>query len=287
MYALVVIAVLGLLDTGHAAQVALLAAATYMMTVLNSRHSLIRVFSRLVSSAFLALTLTMPSLLDSLWGGVSCLLFVTALVVLFGSYQNHHATGTTFLVFACLGVISLDFIQVAVYVPVLWLMMFTHLQAGSPKVLVASLLGLLLPYWFWFCYSLYDGNPMAIVDHVAVIAQTGNVAEGLFATKLLLPLLLIATLGTAGCVHFISESHADSIKTRMFYNTLMTLFVFTLLLIVLQPQHSDRLMRLLLVCAAPLVAHLFTFANSWMANIAFVGTIAATLTLTILNGWIF
>ena len=146
---------LGLINLEHWGQLLLLAASTFLMTVMNNRNSLIRVFSRLVSSAFLVLSIMIPSLMESLDGCLVQQLFSITRLLLFSAYQDHHAMGTIFFAFICLGLISLKFIQIAFFLPVVWIMLFTILQAGSLRVFIASLLGLLLPYWFWLAYCLH------------------------------------------------------------------------------------------------------------------------------------
>lgn len=279
--------VMGLFDIDHWMQMLLFGVSTFLMVVLNNSNSLIRVFSRMVSCSFMVLSLMIPSLFDSLEGGISQVMCIIALLFFLDSYQDRRSMGKIFFAFSCLGVVSTQFFQVLFFLPFIWFLLFTSLQSGSLKVIVASILGILAPYWFWLCWCLHNGCHTCILDHVMTVTDFGPIAEGLFTPQLIIPILLIATLGIAGTVHFLANSFADNIKTRMFYNVFIMLFFATLIFIVLQPQHSDYLLRILIICASPLVAHFFTFTNTWLTNLSFYAVLVTTIVITVLNTWIF
>lgn len=279
--------VCGAITPSHWIQLALLGISTSFMVMLNNSNSLIRVFSRLVSCSFLTLIIMLPSLLDSLSGCVVQLLFILMLLFLFKAYQDRQSMGIVFYAFVCIGGISTQFIQILFFIPFIWIMLFTSLQAGSARVLVASLLGLLLPYWFWACYSIYNESYGLIIDHVLSIASIDYSFEILLQPARLLTLILTTTLGVTGVVYFFSAGYKNNIHTRMLYNVLITLFLVSIIFIILQPQHSDYLIRIAIICASPLIAHFFTFTNTWLTNIAFYGTMIAIFSITILNTWIF
>lgn len=287
VYAVVMLLISGLELQSHWIQILMLGVSTYLMVTLNNSNALIRVFSRLVSCSFLAFTLMVPKLQESISGGVVQLLFIIMLLLLFKAYQDRRAVGTIFYAFLCIGGISTQFIQILFFVPFIWILMFTSLQMGSLKVLVASIFGLILPYWFWTAYCFYEGYPEVVLNHILSIAEFGPLTEGLFTPTLFIPLLLVTIIGIIGTFHFLSVSFSDNIKTRMFYNVIMTLFLCSLVFIILQPQHEDILLRLLIITVAPLAAHFFTFTNSWLTNMSFYGVLVAILTITVLNTWFF
>lgn len=286
IYAVTVLLISGFLSKEHWIQIILLALSTLLMVALNNKNSLIRGFCRLVSCSFLAFTLMIPQLMESISGGIVQVLFITTLLLLFSAYQDRWAMGTILYAFICIGLISTQFIQIIFFLPLLWITMFTNLQEGSLRTLVASLLGFILPYWFWGTYSLLNGTYDVLICHVTGITAFDPLFEGLVTPTLLVPIIFITLLGIAGIAHFLRYSYADSIKTRMFFNVLMLLFFSSIIFLVLQPQHSDFLVRIAIICVAPFVAHFFTFTNSWMTNILFYVALAVTLTLTILNTWI-
>lgn len=120
-------------------------------------------------------------------------------------------------------------------------------------------------------------------ETIAVFGQVGNVASlGLNRVAMLCWVVLLAL---TGAVHFLRYSYQDKIRTRMEYEAFMlTVFVITLFL-VLQPQHFDTLMRLLMVVTAPLVGHFIALTHSKLSNISFLFMVLATLLLTAFNLW--
>ena len=103
--------------------------------------------------------------------------FTAAIVLLFQVYQQPYATGRTFFSFLFIGVASLVFVQSLCYVPVLWLLMSTQLQALSWRTWLASLLGLAAPYWFmalWLMVPVAQPEDWAIdlsplAEHLAAL----------------------------------------------------------------------------------------------------------------------
>lgn len=286
IYGVIVAMAIGALSQGLWVQSASLAVATVCMVVLNNSNSLIRIYSRLVSCSFLVLSLAASFLLPSITGGVEQILFILALQFLFKSYQKRQEPASFYCAFVCLGCISVTCIHVLYYVPILLLSSFTSLQAGSPRNLGAALLGLLTPYWVLLPYALFNDSCSIMLHHFCELIVFQPVAVGLFESHLFVTLLFIGILGITGCVHYMRYSFEDSIRTRMFYNMLMLVFLFTLVFIILQPQQYDLLLRVLIISASPLIAQYFVFTRSRISNITFIVSCILTLALTAYNAWI-
>jgi len=287
VYAILMLIISGAVTTQHILSLSLLGISTLLMVILNNSNALIRVFSRLVSCSFLFLSVMIPALLDSVRGCVVQTLFILMLLILFKAYQDRQSMEKIFFAFVCIGVISTQFIQILFFVPFLWLLIFTSLQAGSLRVLVASILGLILPYWFWGCYSFYDESYGLILDHILTITDFHYNPEDFSQPTTIISLGFILVTGIFGLLHYITSAYADNIKTRMLYNVIMTMFITSVVFLILQPQHSDYLLRIAIICISPLIAHFFTFTNTRLTNFAFIGTIIAILAITIINTWIF
>jgi hypothetical protein len=61
--------------------------------------------------------------------------------------------------------------------------------------------------------------------------------------------------------------------------------LLVMVFIALQPQHFDPLIRIVIICASPLVAHLLTLTSSRITNIAFFVILAVCLLITGINLW--
>jgi len=271
-------------------QLACFVATVYLMVELSNHNALLRVRSRMVTSTFIVLSSTAPFLLPQMVGGVVQLCFVVAFLLLFQTYQNPQSPGTVFYAFVSLGLASLTYVYTLWYVPVLWLLMGTQLQALSWRSVAASLLGLSAPYWFVFVWLLMPfGRTEAWQPDLSPLgrhfASLSNLAPSAAAFSLGHALSLVFTLlmAVVGMVHFWQYSFEDKVRIRLLYGFFTSMTMVTLFFGLLQPQHADVLMRILFVCASPLIAHVLTFTSSRLSNILFFVALAAAFVLVVFN----
>lgn len=285
-YTLLICIISGLFVEGIWVQLALTAVATLLMVELNNRNSLIRIYSRMVSCSFLVLTMMTPHKIESTDGCIVSVCFVAFYLALFHAYQDKKATGYVLWAFAAIGVASIVWIQILLFIPVLWVLTATNILAMSLRTFVASILGVIMPYWFLSAYYIYIGDIMPIVDHIATIANF----EPLFIYKNcsindFLPLCFIILLAITGSIHFLRTSYKDKIRTRMIYEMFITMTVATIVLIILQPQHANIATHMLIISTAPLIGHFLALTSTKITNIASLTFMAIALVITALNLW--
>ena len=287
LYALLVWLLAGLLRYWWWPQLACFILSAYLMVELNNANSLLRVRSRMVSGVFIGLSCAMSFLFGSLSGALVQLFFIASLLLLFSLYQSPQFLGRIFYAFLLLGLSSLLSVYMLLLVPLLWLLMATHLQSMSWRGLFASLIGLVTPYWFvslWFIlqrdFTLPAAHFASLVAFVPPPDAYAAVLVGPSALGQLLAYVLTAVLTVVGVVHFWRQSIDEKIRTRLLYGLFAWLTAALLLLVALQPQLYDPLMRVALVCVSPLVAHFMTLSSSRLTNIAFFVILAATLAVT-------
>ena len=268
-------------------QLILLAVSTLLMMEFNNANALIRIYSRMVSCSFLALSVIDSTLLSSIKGGAFQLFFILFLLFLFRAYQDKKAHGYIYYAFLSLSISSLCFVQVLFIVPFLWVLLFTNVLAGSIKNLSASILGLLTPYWLALGYSLYSNNIDPLFNHFSVLSQFEEPFNmALLSNNSLLILSFLSLLSLTGIIHFLRNSFLDKIKTRMIYEALIALNIIIFVLIVLQPQHYSYLIRLFIITVSPLIAHFVALTRTKITNIAFIVFSLITLIITIYSLWI-
>lgn len=268
-------------------QLILLAVSTLLMMEFNNANALIRIYSRMVSCSFLALSVIDSTLLSSIKGGVFQLFFILFLLFLFRAYQDKKAHGYIYYAFLSLSISSLCFVQVLFLVPFLWVLLFTNVLAGSIKNLSASILGLLTPYWLALGYSLYSNNIGPLFNHFAVLSQFEEPFNmALLSNNSLLILSFLSLLSLTGIIHFLRNSFLDKIKTRMIYEALIALNIIIFVFIVLQPQHYSYLIRLFIITVSPLIAHFVALTRTKITNITFIVFSLITLIITIYSLWI-
>ena len=171
------------------------------------------------------------------------------------------------------------FIQVLFFIPFLWLMMRFKLMAFSWRMLWASLLGIITPYWFLIGWAVYTNRFDVFIDHFVSIAHFEPLFQYQHLTlNQLIVFGWVAIVALLGIAHYASQSVLDKIRTRMIY---LLIAVF----IILQPQHFDILLYLMIVCTSPLIAHFAAHTHSRISNIAFNIIIFITLLITAVNLW--
>ena len=267
-------------------QLGCFAISTYLMMELNNVHVLIRIYSRMVSSAFLVLSCAACFLFPSWRVAVLTICFVAFLLIWFLTYQEKQAPGTTYYAFLFLGLATFAFPQVIFFLPVLWLLMATNLLSLSWRNWAASLLALLTPYWFWGCWLLYQQDFTPLVSHLASIADFQQVfdIDGIPHPQLL-TLLFLMLLTVIGSIHFLHKSYNDKIRIRMFYAIFIWIDLLAMAFILLQPQHFDLLLPIVIVTTAPLVGHYLALTSTRFTNITFFTILLLAGGLTLYHLW--
>ena len=293
LFGIVVWLLAGLVQQQLWAQLACYVATVYVLVELTNQNALLRVRSRMVSSTFIVLSCAACFLLPQMTCGIVQFCFAVAFLLLFQTYQTSHSIGRTFYAFTAIGLASIAFVQVLWYVPVLWILMATQLQSLNWRTWLASLLGLAMPYWFallWFLlpFNLSDEwttNLTPLADHFSQLADITfqfSIFNFQFLPALLVFVLTII-LAAIGIAHFWQYSFEDKIRIRLLYGFFTAMTAITVLFILVQPQHFDVLMRLLTLCASPLIAHVLTFTSSRLSNILFFVALALAVALTVFN----
>jgi len=293
LFSVVVWLLVGLVRLQLWPQLACFIATIYMVVEMTNQNALLRIRSRMVSSTFIVLSCASCFLFPQMTGGVAQLCMVAAFLMLFQTYQTSRCMGRIFYAFAAIGLGSLAFVQMLWYVPVLWLLMATQLQSMNWRTWLASMLGLAMPYWFALVWFLLPFNLSAdwtadlspLADHFALLADISrpSIPTPPYLLGSILALVLTLVLGAIGITHFWQYSFEDKIRIRLLYGFFTAMTAFTVFLILVQPQHFDVLMRLLTLCACPLIAHVLTFTSSRLSNILFFVALGLALALTVFN----
>lgn len=286
IYTLVVWLMAGVIQEQWWMQLGCFSITAYLMMLLNNEYSLIRVYSRFISIFFLALSCCNCQLFASIPEAISSLFFVLTYFILFNSYQDKAKTGIILYAFAAYGIASLSNVHLLYYVPLFWLFMKYNLLAFSWRTWLASVLGLLLPYWFAECWYIYREDPWALYNHFQPLAEFAPIADYtiLSAGQIFFYLLLI-TLGIMGAVHFLHKSYLDSIRVRLLYSIFIWTDLITAVFLALQPQHYDLLIRLMIINTSPLVAHFLALTSTKITNVVFHIIVITIVTLTIYHLW--
>lgn len=274
----------GVITHGWWLQMGVAALAMVMMALLNNVNALIRIYSRMISCSFIVLMTMTAYLWPQLPVGMVALAVTTFYLLLFQAYQDKRAMGMIFYAYAMLGIGSIFWVQLLWLIPVFWILMATNILAFSGRTFFASILGLVLPYWFLSGYYFLTGQIAMLGAHFADILNVGP----LFALKLLdlhhfVTIGFVFLLGILGIVHFLRNSYKDKIRIRMYYEAFIVVELVLMAAIIVFPKMADPIMALLITATAPLIGHFLALTHTKLTNITFFVILAIVAALTLYN----
>lgn len=268
-------------------QLVCFAATTFLMAQLNTKHSLIRIYSRLVSCTFMVLMCCASFLLPSVEGAVTSLFLVMTYYLLFMGYQDSSKVGVAYYAFLSMGMASMGYVHILYLVPLLWLFMRTHLAMLSWRTWGASMLGLLTPYWFTGYWFAQQHDLRSLLNHFKPLADFQLPFNFSTVTDSHLAVLaLAAVLIVISTVHTLRKGYHDGVRTRTFYAIFIWTNLVAFVLLALQPQHCNLLLRIIIINTAPLAAHFFALTSTKLTNVAFFALTVVAILLTAYNLWL-
>ena len=286
VYAFAVCALGGLFTEQLWVQFVLLAVSSFLMMELNNVNALIRIYSRMVSCSFLVLAVMSQYLVVDVRCGIVQACFIAFYLFLFSAYQDNRAMGRVFYAFLMLGIASTMFVQILFFVPLVWGLLCTNIMVRSFRAFVSSLFGLLVPYWFMVAYYLYIDDVDSLLDHFLQIAQFGPVLGWMdMPVSHILTAAYVAILAVVGMIHFRLNNYKDKIRTRMLFEIFSVLALAAIVFMILQPQHIDYLLALLIVSTSPMIGHYIALTNTFITNISFYVMLVVALIITCVNLW--
>lgn len=279
----------GLVNNGWWFQFLCFFASVYAMIHLNNINLMIRIYSRSVSAAYILLSCIAVWLFPSINGAVIQLGSVLILLLLFSCYQDHETRGRTFYVFLIASTISLLEPRYLLFVPIFWLLMATTVYSLCFRTFLASLIGLITPYWLYAGWLLFNNikNPgMALSFTSRFTDIQWAIDYGALTRQQIAYLALLIVMFLVGTIHFWLNSYMDKIRVRQIYTSLIMLTLYTLVLLAVQPQMFDVLIIMLTIAVSPIIAHFVSLTHTRLSNIFFMVLMAVILLLTGMNLWI-
>ena len=256
----------------------------YLMIEMNTTFTLIRTRTTLPTCIFVYLTTIFFFLHSFEWTNFAPLAFLLAIFNLFLGYESTKSASHVFHSFLFIGLGSLGFPQLVYFTPLLIISTITF-RAMNAKSFLASILGLITPYWILFAYAFYQDemsffhNLVMEMFHFYPIdysdLDTTKVIAGLFCILL----LIVSSL------HYFQVAYLDKTRTRIYLSFLAFSGWWTTLIMVLQPQHLHALLPMQLISSAFLTGHLFTLTRNRFSRLFFVVTFILFIALTVFNLW--
>ena len=277
----------GLVSNNWWIQFAFFALSSYLMVELNNKNALIRIFSRMVSSAFLLYSTMACFLMPDMRGAIMQTCLIAAYLMLFQTYQDKESMGQTYYAFLFLGMASVARVHLLFFIPFLWLMMATNLFSLSWRTWLSSIIGLLTPYWFVGGWLVYCNDLYPLLNHFKPLADFQfPITYSMFDIGFLYTLGIILLSAIIGIVHFLFTNYMDKIHVRMLYGIFIWMDMLAFVFLLLQPQHYDMLLRIAIVNTAPLIAHFLALSSGRWTNFFFYVLTLLVLAVTVFNVWI-
>ena len=146
------------------------ALTAYALAEWNNRYGLLRIRSRFVSTSFLLLMCACPFLHTAAESLAPALCLAVSYLLLFACYQQPRSQGKVFHAFLFTGIATM-------LTPVAWLLvapqyifMTFQLRCLTWRTFVAGLLGLAVPYWCTFVWTVITGDlataALAFADNI-------------------------------------------------------------------------------------------------------------------------
>ena len=248
--------------------------STYLIAEMNTRNTLLRIRSRMMSCVFLWLA-TMQATIAVRWQ-TTVIQTLTGLCIylLLFCYKDKKEVPSIFCIALIISIGSIIWTPFLYFLPIVIFLLCVPLYAISFKAVSAIIMGIVLPYWTLIPYFVYKENTDWIKLHFAslhdatVLFDYSSVTVGhLVCYAILIILMLI------GWIHFVRTAYKDKIKTRNLYDVIITLSIFFALIIPIAPAYADYTLTMLAVAVSPLAAHYFSLTNTKLTNIVFIITL--------------
>lgn len=255
---------------------------TYAIVEWNNQCQLLRIRSRMNSTVFLAFICAFPAFHTSPISFIPAAALLGCYFVLFKGYGQFRPQGYLFHGFLFLGIGSIAFPPLLFLYPTLLISCQRQLRILDFKSFVASLLGIILPFWFWIP-AIYIATYFGITDDHLLqfltfeVPDISGVAPWQWGA-----LALVSLLASIGIIHFVATSYNDKIRTRQYYYCILLQFVPLVASTVMYPQYASTTLPLLFINATPFIAHYLALARGrhmtgmfffWMAIFITIGTI--------------
>lgn len=241
------------------------ALAVYGMAELNNANVLLRVSSRMLSSVLAILLGVTVACHEFQPGIVVMLLSLLSFFPFFAMYQTP-SSFLALLTYLALSMASLVFPKLLWLVPFYWLIQ-SYFRALTLRCLVASIMGMILPYWLYAAIAVLTGDWEGFLVHLNEIISFQVYDYTQFPLRHLFIFIFVLLLFAIGSIDFHLQKYRDRTRTRTIYNALIQYGIVIIVVIAVQPQYFITLLPLLIITTAILFGHFFTLTHTRFSHI--------------------
>lgn len=239
--------------------------SVYIMAELNNTHNLLRVSSRMLGS-MLAFLLAWAVPVHQFQPG--CIVMLASLLAFFPLFSTYQMPSPifSFSTHLILSLASLVFPHLLWLIPVYWLIQ-KYFRSLSLRCFAASLLAIMLPYWFYGGIALLTDHTRDYLSHLSAIISFHGYDYTQLSLNDLLIFAYMILLFLSGAFDFFLHQYKDKTRTRLIYNAIILHGICLLLFIGFQPTFFYTLLALLMVDTAIVFGHFFTLTHTKFSHI--------------------
>lgn len=256
----------------------------YLLIECNNAYSIIRVRTSLQASIYFLMILAFTFLHNLNVGCILSPCLGVSLYFLFRSYQRQQPVGYIFHSMLPIGLGSLFFPPFLFLTPIFYLGAYTF-KSLTIRTFFAGIVGLCVPYWFLLGHAFFYNQMELFYTPFQELVTFIPIDYSQLSIASILSMGITVLLLIVSSIHYFVTSYQDKIRTRFYLNFLIFIAISIVIFWLLQPQHADVLLQLLLPVTALLTGHLFTLTNTKVSNLFFIFSILLLITITCYNLW--
>ena len=193
------------------------------------------------------------------------LLSLISFFPLFATYQQPNPL-LTFVTYLLVSVASLVFPQLLWLVPVYWFIQ-GYFRAFSLRCCIASLLAVMVPYWFYGGIAVLTASLPDFLAHCQEVISFQVYDYTQLNLRDLILYAFILLLHLTGAIDFYIHQFMDKTRTRIIYNSLIIYGIIIAIWIGVQPQYFSILLPMLLLATSIIFGHFFTLTHTRFSHI--------------------
>ena len=225
-----------------------------LLYIINKSFAFIRNYTVVHVTVFLFFSLVNPATASSLCAAsVSTTILSACTFILFSNFQRKERRDSMFLIMLILSSSSLFCYPLIFYMPV-FIIGFMQIQIFSFKGLLASIVGIALPYWLGIAFGIIDSTALKLPE----IALSASIYAEAFRLPETAMLAYTIVLGTVFGISVAFTIMSYRLQIRAYNGFLNLMAVFTLLFIAIDLRHASAYLVTLNMLMAVQAAHFFT-----------------------------
>lgn len=240
----------------------------FVLNHADTRYNIIRTRTSLPFFFTSLLLATNSFLLGNLLQSVAALLVLLAISSLFESYQETRAEKNAFDIALLLSLASLFWIKILYLLPIFWFGLYA-MKTLSFKSWLASIVGIIAPYWFAFFYFAYNNNyePLLQYGQTIIEFELIDFSTTQLYTWIHLGITIVASF--FALTHAMFSSLTDKIRTRSFLIFLVVLIFSSYILTFVDFRNSGSALYVSYLLSAFMISHLFASVRGRFTSFLF------------------